>query len=305
MDRNAYRDDNRTDQPRPLADQPRTPGDQRETYPEQREMYPDEPDTYWRRRAVTLAGGLVVLGLLAWALSGGGGKPGGTAAQNSPASGTLSAPASPGASASFQASSAASATSSAGAASATGADAAVPGLASQGTSGLPSASQSSTAGARRRSAGAGARSTVKSTASAAQAAAPTEPGGRCASSAVVLSLFSGSRSYTAGQNPAFGVDAVSTAPGTCMFDLGPRQLHLVVMSAGRVIWDSADCARGDGTQATRLTRGVPVQESFTWNRAITLPGCVTLASSARSGSYEAQARTGSITSGVYTFRLVR
>jgi hypothetical protein len=332
MDRNAYRDDNRTDQPgsladqprsladqprtpgdqpRSLAEQPRTPGDQRETYPEQRETYPDEPDTYWRRRAVTLAGGLVVLGLLAWALSGGGGKPGATAAQNSPASGPLSAPASPGASASFQASAAASATSSAGTAS--GADAAVPGLASQGTSGLPSASQSSTAGARRKAAAAGAgagaksaaKSTAKSTASAAQAAAPTEPGGRCASSAVVLSLVSGSRSYTAGQNPAFGVDAVSTAPGTCTFDLGPRQLHLVVMSAGRVIWDSADCARGDGTQSTRLTRGVPVQESFTWNRAITLPGCVTLASSARSGSYEAQARTGSITSGVYAFRLVR
>jgi hypothetical protein len=316
MDRNAYRDDNRTDQPgsladqpRSLAEQPRTPGDQRDTYPEQRETYPDEPDTYWRRRAVTLAGGLVVLGLLAWALSGGGGKPGATAAQNSPASGPLSAPASPGASASFQASAAASATSSAGTAS--GADAAVPGLASQGTSGLPSASQSSTAGARRKAAAAGAgaksaaKSTAKSTASAAQAAAPTEPGGRCASSAVVLSLVSGDRSYTAGQNPAFGVDAVSTAPGSCTFDLGPRQLHLVVMSAGRVIWDSADCARGDGTQSTRLTRGVPVQESFTWNRAITLPGCVTLASSARSGSYEAQARTGSITSGVYTFRLVR
>jgi hypothetical protein len=265
MDRNAYRDDNRTDQPRSHADQLRTHADQRETYPEQRETYSDEPDTYWRRRAITLAGGLGVLGLLAWALSGGGGKPGATTAQNSPASGTLSAPA------------------------------------SQGTSGLPSAPQSPTTGARRKSAGAAA----KSTASAAQAAAPAQPGGRCASSAVVLSMFSGGRSYTAGQDPVFGVDAVSTAPGTCTFDMGPRQLHLVVMSAGRVIWDSADCARGDGTQPTRLSRGVPVQESFTWNRAITLPGCVTLASSARVGSYQAQARTGSITSGVYTFRLVR
>ena len=119
----------------------------------------------------------------------------------------------------------------------------------------------------------------------------------------MLSLFSGSRSYNAGQDPEFGVDVVSTAPGTCTFDLGPTQLHLVVISAGRVIWDSADCAGGDGTQLSKLTRGVPVQKYFTWNRAITLPGCVTLASSARPGSYTAQARSSAITSGDYSFRL--
>ena len=121
----------------------------------------------------------------------------------------------------------------------------------------------------------------------------------------MLSLFSGSRSYPAGQSPEFGVDAVSTAPGPCTFDLGPTQLHLVVMSAGRVIWDSADCARGSGTQSTRLTRGVPVEEYFTWNRAITLPGCITLASSARPGSYQAQAKTPVIASAVFSFRLSR
>jgi hypothetical protein len=121
----------------------------------------------------------------------------------------------------------------------------------------------------------------------------------------VLSLFSSSRSYRAGQDPEFGVDAVSTAPGTCTFDLSPARLHLVVMSAGRVIWDSADCLRGGGAQLSRLTRGVPAEEFFTWNRAITLPGCVTLATSARPGSYAAQARTATVTSGIYSFRLVR
>ena len=64
-------------------------------------------------------------------------------------------------------------------------------------------------------------------------------------------------------------------------------------------------ARGDGTQPTKLTRGIPVQEHFTWNRAITLPGCVTLASSARPGSYQAQARTSAISSGTFSFKLVR
>ena len=76
------------------------------------------------------------------------------------------------------------------------------------------------------------------------------------------------------------------------------------MSAGRVIWDSADCARG-GTQTVKLTRGVPVQEYFTWNRSITLPGCVTLASSARPGSYQVRVRTPAISSGTFAFKLVR
>ena len=52
MDRNAYRDDNDTGQPDA-----------------------SQPDAYWRRRVITLCAGLALLGLLAWAFSGGGGKP--------------------------------------------------------------------------------------------------------------------------------------------------------------------------------------------------------------------------------------
>ncbi len=335
MDRNAYRDDNGTDQLRTLGnpprthaeplrlpgDHPRTPGDPREEYPGPREEYPgpreeypDQPDTYWRRRAITLAAGLGVLGLLAWAFSGGGGGSPAPAPHDSPAAAAGTYP-------SAQASPAAgtgtgtSASASPGA----GADAAIPGLASHGTSGLPSATTSPAAHQAKAdananaNANAGANAGAKTKASAktktnngaTQGAASTEPGGRCSPSSVVLSLFSGSRSYRAGQDPQFDVNAVSTAAGTCTFGLGPSQLHLVVMSAGRVIWDSADCARGDATQSVKLTRGVPVPEYFTWNRSITLPGCVTLASSARPGSYQAQARTSAISSATFTFRLER
>ena len=52
MDRNAYRDDDDTGQPDA-----------------------SQPDDYWRRRVITLCAGLALLGLLAWAFSGGGGKP--------------------------------------------------------------------------------------------------------------------------------------------------------------------------------------------------------------------------------------
>ena len=46
----------------------------------------DEPATYWWRRAVTLVAGLGVLGLVAWALSSGGGKPPGTPPPTPPVS---------------------------------------------------------------------------------------------------------------------------------------------------------------------------------------------------------------------------
>ena len=268
------------------------PADQCDPYADEHEPYLDQPDTYWRRRAATLAAGLGVLGLLAWAFSGGGGKPA-PAPHNSPAAGALSYPSVP-ASGSGSGSPFASGSASPSA----GADAAVPGLARPGTSGLPSATSGPNAKPAKSTASARATASAK-------AAVNTDPGGRCSPSSVVLSLFSGSLTSPSGQNPQFDVNVVSTAPGTCTFDLSPAQFHLVVMSAGRVIWDSADCARGGGTQLRKLARGVPVQDYFTWNRAITLPGCVTLASSARPGSYQAQARTSAISSGTFSFKLVR
>jgi hypothetical protein len=168
----------------------------------------------------------------------------------------------------------------------------VPGLPSAGTSGRPAATASS------------------ATARAGADPAPAAPvaarsGGDCPPSSVVLSLFSTRPSYSTHEFPEFDVYAVSTAPGTCTLNLGPGQLHLTVMSAGRVIWDSADCSRGHGNQDDQLSRGVPVQTSITWNRTITLPGCVTLAASARPGTYQAQVRTATVASEVSTFKLVR
>jgi len=77
----------------------------------------------------------------------------------------------------------------------------------------------------------------------------------------------------------------------------------VVMSSGRIIWGSADCARGRGSRVAELRRGVPAQETVSWNRTISLPGCVTLASAARPGIYQVQARTATVASPVRTFKL--
>jgi hypothetical protein len=245
-----------------------------------RNAYRDEYDTdqveaYWRRRAVTLAAGLGVLGLLAWAFTGGGGKP-------APAAPT------PGVS---QASGLRPAAADSGPPTSPPVVPTASGPTASGPS-TPSASADVTPG------GHGSTYTPEAQ------KAPAGTGGRCSPGTLVLSLFTSRPGYHTGQDPEFEVYAVSTAAGRCTLDLGPGKLTVVVMSSGRVIWDSADCARAGASQTAELSRGVPAQESIVWNRAVTLPGCVTLAS-ARPGTYQVRAKTGIASSPVRTFRLVR
>ncbi len=276
MDRNAYRDDDDTDQ----------------------------PDSYWRRRAITLAAGLALLGLLAWAFSGGGGKPANPAAKNSPASGVMPAaayshPASP----SSGASPSGAGLSGAGPSGAGPSGNALAGRAPGALS--PQVSQGPGAGRSGSGKSASPDSTAQLPGSGASSGSGVLPGGGCAPRAVVLSLFSAKPGYRGGQYPEFDVYAVSTASRTCSFNLGPARFHVVVMSSGRVIWDSADCTRGQPARTAELRRGIPVRKAFTWNRSISLPGCVTLVSSARAGTYQVQARAASLASPVRRFKLVR
>jgi hypothetical protein len=260
-----------------------------------RNTYRDQDDgarteAYWRRRTITLAAGLGLLALLAWAFSGGGGKPvPASAVQGSTQPSALGPAAAFTGSPSPTGLGQSSGPGQAGAAGA-GAGPAVPGLssASAPASAARSASVSPAAGTPR---------------------APESPqaagaGGRCSPKTLVLSLFTSRPSYGRGEFPEFDVYAVSTGAGHCTLPIGPGKLDVVVMSAGRVVWDSADCARGQPGRVAELSRGVPAQESITWNRAVTLPGCVTLAS-ARPGTYQVRASSGAVSSPVRTFRLVR
>jgi hypothetical protein len=236
-----------------------------------------EPDTFRRRRVTAVLAGLGLIALLAWAFAGGGGK-------------TPTTP-SAGSSGTYRLTPAATAARGSAAFRSEAASAASSAAARALASGLPSPSASPAV-------------SPGASASAGLDDGQLTPDGLCAPGAVVLSVFSARPSYSGGQDPKFAVYAVSTAAGVCTFDLGPGKLHLEVMSSGRVIWDSGDCARSDSTWIARLSRGVPVLESITWNRTITLPGCVTLASSARAGDYQAQAWTASVSSAVLSFRLV-
>ena len=175
--------------------------------------------------------------------------------------------------------------------------ASMPGASMPGAS-MPGASASASASAR------AARGAAAANAAAGPASG-VEPGGGCAPNAIVLSVFTSKTSYHAGQYPVFEVYAVSTASRACTFNLGPAKLHVLVSSSGRVIWDSADCTRGRPNKRAELRRGVPAQESLSWNRTISLPGCVTVASSARPGPYQVQAKDASVATPFRTFKLAR
>ena len=235
-------------------------------------------DAYWRRRALTLALGLGLLAVLVWAFTGsGGGRPpipvptGSQQPTLQPEAAYSAVPTAP--------------------------------PATQGSLKTPAATRT-----------AGTRPSPSARADAAAGSGGKDgkgggtgsgSGGTCSPGAVVLSLFSSKPSYAAGEDPRFVVYVVSTAPAACTFDLGPAKLRVQVMSAGRIVWDSADCPRGDSTRVATLRRGVPSQESVTWKRTITLPGCVTLASSVRPGTYQVQAKAGTIASAVLVIKLAR
>jgi hypothetical protein len=247
-------------------------------------------DAYWRRRAVTLALGLVLLAVVIWVFTGGGGGQ----------------PASPAAAGSQQPSLQPEAAYSAvpTAPPATQAPLNTPTAANTPRT-RPSASGSASASASAAAhsggkGGKGDKDTKKG-----NGGSGSGSGGQCSPADIVLSLFSSKSSYGAGEDPRFEVYVVSTAPAACTFALGPDKLQLQVMSAGRVVWDSADCARAGSARTATLKRGVPAQESISWNRTSTVPGCATLTSSVRPGTYQVRVKDGDAASAVLVIKLTR
>ena len=236
-------------------------------------------DAYWRRRALTLALGLVLLAALIWVFTGGGGgQPGGPAVTGSqpslqPEAAYSAVPTAP--------------------------------PATRGPLNTPTAART------RRSASASASAAAQSGGKGGKDGKGTGKGnggkggngGQCSPGDIVLGLVSSKSSYGAGEDPRFEVYVVSTAPAACTFELGPAELQVQVSSAGRVVWDSADCARAGGARTATLKRGVPSRESISWNRASTLPGCTTLASSVRPGAYQVRVKDGGAASAVLVIKL--
>lgn len=235
----------------------------------------EDVDAYWRRRVIILAGGLVIIGMLAWALSSsGGGKPATTtrqvaiaqvrAANELPSAAYGRPPSTPTASPSASPS----------------------GSASASASASPSASRSPKAKRSRR-----AREVL------------VRAGDGCRGGSVVMTLFSQRPSYMTGERPVFAVYAVSTSPTDCVFRFGPGAVRVLVSRRGRVVWNSAYCHPAS-VERVHLIRGVPAQMSVTWNRRAGY-GCRGWLSGNSTGRFTAIATTGAQTTPTAYFELVR
>jgi hypothetical protein len=127
----------------------------------------------------------------------------------------------------------------------------------------------------------------------------------CAHGGVVLTLRTSRYRFTAGRVPTFVVDAVSTGSRRCRVNLGSRFMSVVVASGGTPLWDSASCPRGTGSRVVTLSRGVPAYFHVTWDRRTSISGCQGRGSLVPSGQYTVAAFDGQIRSQNVTFALAR
>jgi hypothetical protein len=134
--------------------------------------------------------------------------------------------------------------------------------------------------------------------------APTHASG-CAHGGVVLTLRTSRYRFTAGRLPTFVVDAVSTVSQRCRVNLGSKFVSVVVASGGTPLWDSASCPRGTGSRVVTLSRGVPAYFHVTWDRRTSISGCQGRGSLVPSGQYTVAAFDGQIRSQNVTFALSR
>ena len=275
MDRNAYRDDNDTDQ----------------------------PDAYWRRRVITLCAGLALLGVLAWAFSGG--KPASTAQKGTQANGVLPAAAYSGPPTSPSPGTYASASASAGPVASLPFPTATPSARTSQPGSGPS--PGGKAAARAAATGAGGRHRGP------PAAEPPPPARPAASSRAGAARRA---RWCSACSPAGPPTTPGSIPRSRSTPSPPRPAPAPSTSA-RPSCTCWSCRRA-GSSGTRPTApaasrtGWPNsaaasrrQGSVSWNRTISLPGCVTLASSARPGTYQVQARDATVASPIRTFKLVR
>jgi len=112
----------------------------------------------------------------------------------------------------------------------------------------------------------------------------------CAAGGVTLTVSSPQYWYQPGKTPRFTVRAAATGSHPCHFDMSPRFVSVVIDSAGgRLIWSSADCASGSGSDPVVLASGTRATLHASWNRRT---GCGDTGNLVLPGEYRVSAVAG-------------
>ncbi|RKS75244.1 hypothetical protein CLV35_1703 [Motilibacter peucedani] len=232
---------------------------------------PEPPNVYWRRRALVVAGVLVVLVVLLKACTGaGGGKDASadpTADSSTPAAST--------------------------------------GSALGGGLDDPSAAPSSGADASAAADPSGGPSTAPSSTPGATPAATPAPGGTCSDRQLRVVVGTDASAYRAGATPRLSFTVTNNSSTPCTRDVGTAALSLEVRSGPDRIWNSDDCTSKGSSSVRTLAAGTTfTPRSVTWSGKRSGPGkCGPGRARAKAGTYTVTARVGTLTSAPKRFVL--
>lgn len=93
--------------------------------------------------------------------------------------------------------------------------------------------------------------------------------------------------YGAGADPGFKITVVNTAEQTCTVDMGGEAMEIRIHSGDDRIFSTADCAEGRSAEKRQISRGVPHEYTFTWERMRSFEDCRGTDASAQPGWYRA------------------
>ncbi|MFG2607499.1 hypothetical protein ACGFT2_28725 [Streptomyces sp. NPDC048514] len=115
----------------------------------------------------------------------------------------------------------------------------------------------------------------------------------CPSSAVTLGLRSLRNTYSPDQTPTFELTVKNGSSADCKIALGPKDTVLTITPAdgSDAYWSSADCPKGPGSLAFRVTAGRSITYTVKWDRKPSAAACATPpAGSAKAGTYLLEAK---------------
>ncbi|MCP3015708.1 hypothetical protein NGM33_20485 [Nocardiopsis dassonvillei] len=93
--------------------------------------------------------------------------------------------------------------------------------------------------------------------------------------------------YGSGANPGFKITVVNTAEQTCTVDVGGEAMEIRIHSGDDRIFSTADCAENKSAEKRQISRGVPHEYTFTWERMRSFEDCRGTEASAQPGWYRA------------------
>jgi hypothetical protein len=111
----------------------------------------------------------------------------------------------------------------------------------------------------------------------------------CAPDRVRVTFEATQESYSGSEKPQLAITIATIGDEPCLLEAGDQNRRVTITSGDDVIWSTNHCLSAD-TESRRLLLGpgVKSEETFTWARVRSAPGCVAGQSEPGAGTYTAR-----------------